>query len=457
MIHMPDYNIETEEIHVLHINNKEANTSPIEIHNEEVREIMQEIPGAVIRWGLSVIFIIFFVVIIGSYFFKFKDIVTVSMTITTTNPPAPMICKAGGRISNWFVRDGNNVENGDKIALIQNSTDINDLFIAEGYITELDSCSQIQDCLNKFHLPTKLELGEMQQTYEDLYNNWNNYRIYVENNFLPRKIKLLVKQVKKQKEQYKLALLQQNMLAYELHNTQKKMPVYKDLLELKGISQGEFGDQENKIIESKRQYINYVASIKSTEMSMISQNRSLLDLQEQYFNDVDKFEQNISNDIRTLIFQFKEWKDKYLLTSPIKGKVTLTKFWSVNHVVSAGDRIATIIPSNQTDIICRAIVPSSGIGKVQIGQSVLVKLSGYPYMEHGTLKGMVKSISLVPEKGADNEGYIVEIGLNEGMITNYKERLKLVQEMDGTADIITSEMRMIYRLINPLRMIFSKH
>ena len=73
-------------------------------------------------------------------------------------------------------------------------------------------------------------------------------------------------------------------------------------------------------------------------------------------------------------------------------------------------------------------------------------------MEHGMLTGEVSMVSLVPEK----EGYIVEIRLNEGMMSSYSEQLKLVQEMDGTAEIIADEMRMIYRFINPLKMLFDK-
>jgi len=68
------------------------------------------------------------------------------------------------------------------------------------------------------------------------------------------------------------------------------------------------------------------------------------------------------------------------------------------------------------------------------------------------LTGEVSTISLVPEK----EGYFVEISLNEGMKSSYSEQLKLVQEMDGTAEIITDEMRMIYRFINPLKMLADK-
>ena len=185
---------------------------------------------------------------------------------------------------------------------------------------------------------------------------------------------------------------------------------------------------------------------------MINQERSLLGLQEQHHANIKQFEMDILNDIRMLKNEFKAWKDNYLLTSPIDGKVTLTKFWSENHVVTAGERLATVVPGDSSVVICRAVVPSAGIGKVEKGQPVHVKLAGYPYMEHGMLTGTVSAVSLVPEE----QGYIVGITLSEGMISSYSEQLKLVQEMDGTAEIITKEMRLIYRFINPLKMIVNK-
>ena len=92
-----------------------AKKQNIEIHNEEVREIMKEIPGILIRWGLAIIFSIFAAIMVGSYFFQFKEIVSAPLIITTSNPPAPIISKATGRISHWFVVDGQILKKGDNI------------------------------------------------------------------------------------------------------------------------------------------------------------------------------------------------------------------------------------------------------------------------------------------------------------------------------------------------------
>jgi len=74
-------------------------------------------------------------------------------------------------------------------------------------------------------------------------------------------------------------------------------------------------------------------------------------------------------------------------------------------------------------------------------------------MKYGMLFGKVKSVSQVPAE----KGYVVVVELSEGMKSSYSEVLKLVQEMNGTAEIVTQNTRAIYRFIEPLRLIFEKN
>jgi multidrug resistance efflux pump len=421
----------------------------IEIYNEEVREIMKEIPGSLLRWGATVIFLIFASIIIGSYFFTFKEIVSAPLIITTTNPPAPLISKASGRIERWFVSDGTMVNRDDNVALIENTASLKDIFRVQDILNELDS-SETSGIL-AFELPENLLLGELQELYNQFYRNWEGYKNYLKENFLPQKIELLQQQTIKQEEQYQLSLKEKQMIEQELAIAKIGFGRYESMLGKGGISESQLEEERARLIQSERGYTSFLSSLKSAEINLINQKRSLLDLQEQYRNEIAKFESDITDEISILKNQLKNWKDKYLLISPIKGKVTLTKYWSENHVISSGERIATIVPPDSTMIICRAVVPSSGISKINIGQKVNIKLIGYPYMEYGTLTGKIQSISLVPGEN----GYVAEIRLKEGMLSSYSEQLKLVQEMDGTAEIITKEMRMIYRFINPLKAVLN--
>ena len=428
-----------------------AKKQNIEIYNEEVREIMKEIPGRLLRWGLTIIFLIFASIIVGSYFFTFTEMVSAPLVITTTSPPAPLISKASGRIARWFVSDGQIVQKGDRVALINNSANLEDIITAEKTTDVLDSAG-FQNDPRKILLPGNLILGDLQESYNELCRNIENYSDYMGNSYLPRKIELLKQQMVKQEQQYQLSLEQKKMMEQELEISKNGLERYKSMLNKGGVSESQMEEEKARVIQSKRGYTSFLVSLKSTEINLINQKRSLLELQEQRHNEIEKFKLTILDNVKTLKNLVKNWKDTYLLSSPIKGKVTLTNFWSENHVISAGERLATVVPVDSSVIICRAVVPSSGIGKIETGQDVHIKLSGYPYMEHGVLTGKVSTISLVP----DEKGYIVEITLNEGMVSSYSEQLKLVQEMEGTAEIITKKMRMIYRFINPLKMIFEK-
>lgn len=422
----------------------------IEIYNEEVREIMKEIPGSLIRWGLTVIFLIFVSIVAGSYFFTFKEIISAPLVITTTNPPAPLISKTSGRIARWFVSDGQIVNRDDNVALIENTASLDDIFRLEDILNELDSSGT--SGIMTFELLENLLLGELQELYNQFYRNWEDYKNYMGENFLPQKIELLQQQTIKQEEQYQLSLEEKRMMEQELAIAKNGFRRYEKMLDKGGISESQLEEERARMIQSERGYTGFLSSLKSAEINLITQKSLLLELQEQYRNEVAKFESDITDETSILKNQLKNWKDKYLFISPVKGKVTLTKYWSENHVISAGERVATIVPVDSTVVICRAVVPSSGISKVNIGQKVNIKLSGYPYMEHGMLTGTISTVSLVPGE----DGYVVEIGLNEGMVSSYSEQLKLVQEMDGTAEIVTKEMRMIYRFINPLKAILDK-
>ena len=61
-----------------------------------------------------------------------------------------------------------------------------------------------------------------------------------------------------------------------------------------------------------------------------------------------------------------------------------------------------------------------------------------------------KNISKVPVTSDHKSFYTVEITLVNDMITNFNRELPFSQEMQGIAEIITKDRRMIVRLIEPL-------
>ena len=93
---------------------------------------------------------------------------------------------------------------------------------------------------------------------------------------------------------------------------------------------------------------------------------------------------------------------------------------------------------------------SSGSGKVMVGQKVNIKLDNYPHLEFGILQGKITNMSLVPVSTGEGNFYTAEVRLNQGLVTNYQRTLPFSQEMQGNAEIITDDRRLLMRMVAPL-------
>ena len=136
-----------------------------------------------------------------------------------------------------------------------------------------------------------------------------------------------------------------------------------------------------------------------------------------------------------------------MLVSPIDGITSFTKFWSANQSVLKDEPVINIVPVETGNFVGRITLKMQRSGKVKPGQQVNIKLSGYPYLEYGIVRGVVKSKSLVPS----GDAYIIEIDLPNGLSTLYGMNLDFTQNMQGTAEIITDDTRLLQKIINPFR------
>ena len=83
-----------------------------------------------------------------------------------------------------------------------------------------------------------------------------------------------------------------------------------------------------------------------------------------------------------------------------------------------------------------------------VGQRVHIRLNNYPDQEFGYVRGEVKSISPAP---TEDDMYVLEISLPNGLMTNYGRQLPVSRELKGTADIILANRNLLERLLAPLR------
>jgi len=422
----------------------------IEAHSEEVEEIMTFIPNRVIRWGLTVIFAVFSALLIGSYCFKSPEIIRAPMILTKKNPPVSLISKSTGKIDRLFAVDGQIILEKGNIALINNPTDFAHYMILKKELADCFRISNWDEQVFAYDLSDQLTLGELQQSYGPFLKSRNNFRHYLTQNYLPQKIGLIDKQIVKQEEYYQTLIRQREIQRNDLILSQKSFTRDSSLYLKRTTSEAEYDKSRQVFLSKKSAFVGFEAVLRETESSILQMQSTRVELQMQHERELSEFRLALDESKQNLENAIHQWEERFLVASPVEGKLTFTSIWSVNQEVKTGELIATIIPVEESAIIAKAVIPPSGFGKVEVGQRVNLKLNGFPYMEFGMLKGNIKSISLVP----DTKGYVAEIALSDGMTSSYRENLKFIQQMDGTAEIITKEMRLITRLINPLRAFF---
>lgn len=83
-------------------------------------------------------------------------------------------------------------------------------------------------------------------------------------------------------------------------------------------------------------------------------------------------------------------------------------------------------------------------------QFLNIRFNNYPDNQFGMVKGVVKSISLIP---TEEGNYMVEVSFPEGLKTTYNKELPLSQEITARADIITEDTRLLEQFFLPIKQI----
>jgi multidrug resistance efflux pump len=425
-----------------------------EIRSPELQEVMSEIPGRFLKWGLFLFFAIILAILAVSWFISYPDIVTTPVTLTTYNSPASLIARSGGTITGLYVKNEDKVAVNQPLALIGNQAHWDDVNRIISFLDSIENPANWQLVVNNLAPPADLILGEMQSSYLRFTTLFEQFNDYLRQAYIPLKMDLLEQQISRQEEYIEELNNQLKLSEEDLRltvNSYRRDSVLfaKDSY---SISVNQLEKSKQVLLQKQVSFSSLKSSIKNNESSTLKIKESRLDLRVQYQKEMSQSNTGLSEAIQLLEVAIGQWKEKYLISSPVNGKITFTDFWNVNQVIKAGELFATVIPADPSRIIVRAIVPPAGLGRVRAGQEVNIKLAGFPYMEYGVLKGRIRSISMVPA----GEGYIAEIDPVNGMRSTYGIDISFISEMTGTADIITDNSRLIYRFIKPLKSIISK-
>lgn len=420
-----------------------------QLRSEEVQDILTKVPNWMIRWGTILIFGIILMLFFMSWFIKYPDVVSTEIVITTNIPPEKLVAKTSGKIQSILVKNKSIVAQNKPLAIIENSANYEDVFKLKAIIEKTNINS-----LNKnfeFSALKNLQLGDIessfaifQKDYIAMAFNTDLKPYQVENN-------AQVSENGQIKERLNLLQQQRSITESELKLQKSELNRYESLHTKGFVSTQDFENKKLTYLQAEKNYKNLLSSISQLKSSLIDNTKSSQNTQINSTKESVNLERSVTQSFYQLKKAIKDWELNYVLKSSIAGEVTFLQIWTENQTINSGDNVFTIVPTHQNGFVGKLKAPALNSGKIKIGQKVNIRLANFPDREFGLLIGEVKNISLVPDKDGN---LLIDVILPNGLLSSYKKQIPFQQEMKGSAEIVTEDLRLIERVLYQFRDIF---
>jgi multidrug efflux pump subunit AcrA (membrane-fusion protein) len=421
----------------------------IELRSEEVQDILTRVPHWMIRWGNVLVLALLLMVFVGSWLIQYPDIIKTDIVITTATPPEKLITRSAGRIEKIFVQDQAIIPKGTALCVIENSANYNDVFLLKSIIDTI----HLEQSEFPFDLLKMSQLGDVENTYSVFQKEYVSEQL--NKKLQPYKVESTAQSLEniQLRERLNLLISQKEINEGELQLQKKELDRYETLFSKGIISAQEIEKQRLQYLQAQKNYKSLLSSISQLKSSLNELNRSKKStlISEDKENVI--LERNVLQSFFQLKKAVKDWELNYVLRSSITGKLSYLQIWKENQTVTSGENVFSVIPVSVNNYLGKVKAVAQNSGKLKIGQDVNIRLANFPDREYGILKGKVKSISLTPDKDGN---LLLDISLPNGLQTSYNKKLKFQQEMPGTAEIVTEDLRLLERILYQFRDIFKR-
>ncbi|MGC3977428.1 MAG: hypothetical protein QM751_03885 [Paludibacteraceae bacterium] len=152
----------------------------IELRSEDVQDVLNATPRWILRWGITLLASIILILIIGSFIFKYPEIIQGEVTVTTENPPVWLVAKSTGQIKELECNDKQFVDSGKILLTLENSAETKDV------VQLIDMLNTVQISDSIINIPNQITqtafvLGEIQSSFSNFVKaviNYNNMKSF---------------------------------------------------------------------------------------------------------------------------------------------------------------------------------------------------------------------------------------------------------------------------------------
>jgi multidrug resistance efflux pump len=428
----------------------EDNTT-FELRSEEVQDILTKVPHWMIRWGTVLIFTIIFMLFFVSWFIKYPDVVNTEIVITTNIPPEKIVSKSSGRIEAILVKNKAVVSKNTTLAIIENTANYKDVFLLQS-IVENYNINNSKKAF-PFALLKNTQLGEIESAFAVFQKDYEAEQL--NKNLQPFEVENRAQISEKVQLKERLDILQQQKLLNESELQLQKNEIARfETLYNKGIiSAQEMEAKKLSYLQAQKNYKGLLTSISQLRSALIDNSKLSQNLQISGTKEEVNLGRNMAQSFYQLKKVIKDWELAYTLKSSVSGVVTFLEVWTENQTINVSDNVFSIIPDAKNGFVGKVKAPALNSGKIKVGQKVNIRLTNFPDREFGVLRGEIQNISLVPDKDGN---LLLDVALPNGLLTSYNKQIVFQQEMKGSSEIVTEDLRLIERILYQFKSVFEQ-
>lgn len=336
------------------------------------------------------------------------------------------------RIINVSVKEGQEVQKGDTLFVLENKKTKSDFDILNTDIASKENKLKIINKLIANTIERKKSLMQLLRIQSGIYTT-DRSKTATEINALNNKLTLASQQTSILTDKYitdSLLFAKGAISRYELTDTKNKnLDDKKSQVDIKSTYNAKNFDFENL-------YNNYNRSKNDLQRSIIDVDNEIQD----YQSDLVELQTEIKDGSHNLAYIADELK-KLVIVSPITG--TISNVFNARQnieIINKGELLAIVAPKKET-FYAKVILDEKDLTYIKTGQDINLKLDAYNYFRFGAIKG---KITYVSPSDVDKTFYCL------AQIVTYNPNITLKAGYKLKGEVIIERMQLFQYIIKKL-------
>jgi len=418
------------------------NLAELEVRSEEVQEIIGRPLHWLIRWGITAFFGVLALVLLSATVIKYPEVIEAPIRLTAINAPQSLESRTGGKIVHLSAENNTAVSEGTVLAWLESTAEHRQVLqlsvLTEQLREQLLNANAIQ--IEDMELSAFRNLGELQTTFQGFEQAWREFSAYQPGAFFSRKRDMLIQELEYSRQLLGQLKKQKEIQQADVALAEREFNMQKELAANDFISPVELARAERELAARQLPLQQTESAIISNHAGRTAKEKEIMELDRRMDEQQFVFIQSLN----TMMSAIDDWKQTYMVTAPFSGRVVYAGIIQENQTVTAGQELFYLKP-NSTTYFGELSVSQQSFGRVTEGQRVLVRFSGYPYQEYGSVYGEVEYFSDFPIR---DTLFFAKVAFPDGLQTSYGHTIPPRNGMIGRAEIITQDMRLLERVYN---------